>query len=282
MNRKVHVIFEYYKIHQTDLCFTFENTLISFLEQVQNDNIDNKKVLRYERNEKEVIIIFAKIRMNNIPDKINVSTGECSPIELCEDEGLGEKVVFIFNKDLNVVAIQKNINSISPVGIFNFIKKVVPSSSFDFSFVIRQDALLQYDKMKQIKRAKIKIDCSKDLSCLKGKEDSLFTKIAMQKVIDSSFVEITFSMGVNSNESVSSLITSKFRDIASSLNKSSICSMTVAGLDDEGNSQTLDLLNYKLSDNQEIEIIKRNIDDATLIRCAKNAISNNINVLTGL
>ena len=197
MERKVHLTFEFFKVTQPkDSSLNFEDTLVRLLNKdiTQKD----KMILACENNSDEIVIVFTKVRMNNIPDKINVNTGSCSPIELRDDEGLSEKVAFIFNKKLKIAAIQKNANSITSTGIFKFIRTEIDDSEFETSFIIRQDVLDQLYKMKQVTKCEIKIDCTKDLSVLKDSNSSIFDKIAKQKDIGANLLNISFSMGLNS------------------------------------------------------------------------------------
>jgi len=52
--------------------------------------------------------LFIKVRMDGIPPKTNIKTGEKHAIELDDDEGLGEDTVFIFDPSLNVLVLQRN------------------------------------------------------------------------------------------------------------------------------------------------------------------------------
>ena len=279
MERKVHLTFEFFKVTQPkDSSLNFEDTLVRLLNKdiTQKD----KKILANENNSEEIVIVFTKVRMNNIPDKINVATGSCTPIELSDDEGLSEKVVFIFNKKLKVVAIQKNVNSITSTGIFNFIRTEIDDSKFETSFTIRQDVLEQLYKMKLITKCEIKIDCTKDLSCLKDSNISIFDKIAKQEDIGANLLNITFSMGINSKDSLADVLINKIKNLSSS-NSDAISSLNLYGKDEENKSTVLDLLNFKLVDKQEIKVIKRSIDNSLLISSAKNAINNNLDILKG-
>lgn len=280
MERKVHLTFEFFKVTQPkDSSLNFEDTLVRLLNKdiTQKD----KKILANENNSEEIVIVFTKVRMNNIPDKINVATGSCTPIELSDDEGLSEKVVFIFNKKLKVVAIQKNVNSITSTGIFNFIRNEITDSKFETSFIIRQDVLEQLSKMKQVTKCEIKIDYTKDLSFLKGSDNSIFDKLSRQEDIGANFLNLSFSMGVNSKDSLSDSLINKVKKICS-LNNDAIYSMNLWGKDEENKSMVLDMLNFKLLDKEEIKVIKRNIDNSLLITSAKKAIENNLDILKGL
>lgn len=279
MERKVHLTFEFFKVTQPkDSSLNFEDTLVRLLNKdiTQKD----KKILANENNSEEIVIVFTKVRMNNIPDKINVNTGSCSPIELRDDEGLSEKVVFIFNKKLKIVAIQKNVNSITSTGIFNFIRTEIDDSEFETSFIIRQDVLDQLYKMKLVNKCEIKIDCTKDLSCLKDSSNTIFDRIAKQKNIDANLLNITFSMGLNSKDSISDSLISILKKLSLS-NNDAIRSLNIWGKDEENKSTVLDLLNFKLVDKQEVKVIKRNIDNSLLISSAKNAINNKLDILKG-
>lgn len=62
---------------------------------------------------------IAKIRMNDIPDKMKLS-GETEPIELEDDQGLGEITSFIFNPALNVLVLLRNRYAVTATGYAHY------------------------------------------------------------------------------------------------------------------------------------------------------------------
>lgn len=135
--------------------------------------------------------------------------------------------------------------------------------------------------MKQVTKCEIKIDCTKDLSVLKDSNSSIFDKIAKQKDIGANLLNISFSMGLNSKDSISTPLINKLKKLSLS-NNGAIQSLNIWGKDEENKSTVLDLLNFKFVDKQEIKVIKRSIDNSLLISSAKKAIENNLDILKGL
>ncbi|MGE3548980.1 MAG: DUF6731 family protein [Geobacter sp.] len=62
---------------------------------------------------------IAKIRMNDIPDKMKL-TGETEPIELEDDQGLGEVTSFLFNPALNLLVLLRNRYAVTATGFAHY------------------------------------------------------------------------------------------------------------------------------------------------------------------
>lgn len=64
---------------------------------------------------------IAKIRMNDIPDKMKLS-GETEAIDLEDDQGLGEVTSFIFNPALNLLVLLRNRYAVSATGFAHYVQ----------------------------------------------------------------------------------------------------------------------------------------------------------------
>jgi len=62
---------------------------------------------------------IAKIRMNDIPDKMKLS-GETEPIDLDDDQGLGEITSFIYNPDIRLLVLLRNRYAVSATGFAHY------------------------------------------------------------------------------------------------------------------------------------------------------------------
>lgn len=62
---------------------------------------------------------IAKIRMNDIPDKMKLS-GETEPIELEEDQGLGEFTSFLYNPSINLLVLLRNRYAVTATGFAHY------------------------------------------------------------------------------------------------------------------------------------------------------------------
>jgi hypothetical protein len=56
---------------------------------------------------------MVRTRMDSLPEKSNVDTGELTPLDLREEEGLGEETAFLYDPPSRCLAIQRNRYSVS-------------------------------------------------------------------------------------------------------------------------------------------------------------------------
>lgn len=61
----------------------------------------------------------ARIRMNDIPDKMKLS-GETEPIELDDDQGLGEITTFIYNPNISLLVLLRNRYAVTATGFAHY------------------------------------------------------------------------------------------------------------------------------------------------------------------
>lgn len=70
---------------------------------------------------------FARLRDTNLPSKATVNTETC-PMELDDDEYIGEDVTALYDDRLSVVCLQRNRYSLSPSGIEHYLNRIWASA----------------------------------------------------------------------------------------------------------------------------------------------------------
>lgn len=275
--------FDFYRVKPlSDASISFSQVLNEIVSMSPNDaqaNIDGDTCLisKNENFGKNLSILFTKIRMNNLPQKTK-ATGERSPLDLDEDEGLGEDVAIAYNVVLNVVAIQRNIHSLSANNILRLIKEVNPACDVEFLPIIKQDALERILKFEQLKKIRIKINGTQDLSFLKNSGFS--SQLNAQEFFSEPFFECIWSVG-RKKEGLSEKIKDKIGSLARIIKKDrplAICNFEITGKETLSDpSITIDLLDDRLIGQKDIPINPngRSVDIQILLRSAAEVITEN-------
>ena len=288
----IRVRFDFYRVkHLSTNAVNFGQILDDLIKLSPNDaqaKIDGEACL-ISKSEKisgtftqAVSMLFTKIRMDNLPQKAKAS-GERSPLDLDDDEGLGEDVAISYCQDLNIVAIQKNIHSLSANNILRLIKEVDPRCEVEFLPVLKEDALERFLKLKCLKKIRLKIDGTKDLSFLK--DQSLNNAMNLQNLLSAPYLECTWSVGRRKKEipEILSKFIEKIAILIKNQRPEAICNLEITGRETEIDpSITIDLLEDRLIEQRNIPINDngRSVDIQQLLKAAAGVIFANYAELT--
>lgn len=157
------VKFEYYELisrkkqdNNSDRDRPFD--LLRWIEKVESKSLDERthdyydERVRLEKIEfddmKDLWFLnFTRLRSTNIPLLCKIDE-ESEPIELNDDEFIGEDVSLLYDKSLSIIMLQRNIHSLSPSGIQYYINLVWENE--DEEIYLRPITLL--DPMEKIKK----------------------------------------------------------------------------------------------------------------------------------
>lgn len=228
--------------------------------------------------------LFTNVRMDALPSRTKVS-GERTSLDLEDDEGLGEDVVIAYNESLNIVSVQRNRFSLSSNAIIKFINSVFPDLQVHFSPVIRGDALQRFARCDTLKKLRLRLAGTDDLSFLQDSDLSTNTKITLQEILTEPYVDITFSVGrknaglTKKIENIAMYFTNLHRTGGST--SEIVKTIEVSGYEEgESASVLIDLLQDRLIHVGEVAMENRMVNTDQLMRVACEAIASNYEELT--
>ena len=226
---------------------------------------------------KTVSVLFTKIRMNNLPQKTK-ATGERTPLDLDDDEGLGEDVAIGYNSELRVIAIQRNIHSLSVNNILRLIKEINPACDVEFVPIIKRDALERFLNFDQLRRVRIKLNGTGDLSFLD--KDGISNQLSNQLFFEEPYIECVWSVGRKKDR-----LSDKLKDFIEQLARKvkgnkpvALCNLEVTGKETETDpSITIDLLEDRLIAHKDIPVNPngRSVDIQCLLIAVADVIKEN-------
>lgn len=139
MDYRRSVRFEYYEVTCNNIYEgpnspdkLFDLTL--FIDSANKLSIEQRKVkyyqeharldtVEYEDNHDLWFLEFVRLRDTNIPN-IAKDNQESEPIQLAEDEYIGENACALYDQNLHVIMLQRNIHSLSPSGIEYYLNAI--------------------------------------------------------------------------------------------------------------------------------------------------------------
>lgn len=136
---------------------------------------------------------FVRVREAVVPG-IATTSGKYHPMHLGDDEGIGEDITVIYDPEICVIAVQRNRNSIQPVGIADFFNHFIAKGydSVAIRPIIYPEDYLKYTPQSVFKKLTVKLS---DINGFSSDSRALFEIINSVKEMQALNVEITFSFG---------------------------------------------------------------------------------------
>lgn len=274
--------FDFYEVRTGQTALTLQQVLDDLVGRDATDktcDIDGKAccIIEHLRQFNYVAYLFSKVRMDSLPQKTKLDRSR-SPLELEDDEGLGEDVAMAYDATLNIVAIQRNRHSMTATNIARLINYFYPEIQVGFVPVLSRDALERFARCDNLRKLRIKLAGATNCDFLNTDELSTNEKITMQEMLTEPYVDITFSVG-RRNASLTAKIR-RFAEFFSNFHKNggdeTVLAVDVTGKEsDEAPSTVIDLLSEKLTFEHDVNQNGRTIDTNHLLRVACTAISTN-------
>lgn len=187
-----------------------------------------------------------RIRMNNIPTIASLS-GETEPIDLEDDEGLGEETAFLYHIPTKVLMIQRNRLGVSVSAFSRYCQRICQlSEDIAFDPILRGDVLVRLTQMRVVRKFELKVARVEDLSILQGRNLGVDEILNIREFFNAPKISLAVSVGNRRDMSLENVIDtaiSLFRH--ASENTGNVKKIEVSGAEEE-DSQTdvIDLLEY--------------------------------------
>ena len=286
MARTIKVKFIFYKVETHG--FSFENILSEICQNYNQEiNIGGKDCRLLSKEPFSYVsckaLLFTHVRKLDLPPKISGS-GEVEELALADDEGLGEHVVIAYHPEIKILAVQKNVYSLSMANVLQYIKSFYPELSFSVTPVLSKDAVERFARCSILRKVKIKISSPSDLSVLQGLDLSVNEHMFITETLKNDpCLEISTSMGRNKGS-----LSEKWRNMINKLNIFAktpegaewVETLQVSGKEDEdAKLENIDLLAETKCEEKNIELEKRSINVTHLQRNACAVLMENYNEL---
>ena len=144
---------------------TFTDVLDTVIGQAPGERIrrgqDPAAVLALNRRDSEFIGEAARIRMEDLPSVIDVANGSRHDLDVEEQEGLGEEIHFLYDADLDVIAVQNRGHF--RAGALEKLFGDLTDTTLDFAVILSADAWERFERMDLVTKINFTIARPRDL-----------------------------------------------------------------------------------------------------------------------
>lgn len=202
----------------------------------------------------------ARIRMENLPERMNALTGEIGELDLANQEGLAEEAFFLYDSGMQVLLVQQS-NFFRPSAFQHLIADLAQLDDFWLEPVIRRDAWERFDRLERIASFDFKLT---DLSHRPDVGNPFFRSLGemldqANSDVNAITAELRLGVGRRRNEG---LVRETIRKLARVLSGGEhVSAVTVRGNQvDTGKSEEIDFLLERLVFSGEVEYSGRRLD----------------------
>lgn len=144
-----------------DSQWTFETVLNRINDLGWRDRLYNSgdypiRLHWLQNGNSHIIGDIARIRMNDIPDKMKLS-GETEPLELDADEGLGEITSFLYHPATQVLQMMRNRNAVSITGLNRYVENILNVFGVQYNCILHEDAYRRLDRLVKVQRLDLEV-----------------------------------------------------------------------------------------------------------------------------
>lgn len=232
---------------------SFEDRKLSYYQEYARLDF-----IEYDRQNDLWFLSFVRLRENNIPN-IATETQVSKPIELANDEYIGEDTYILYDETLHIIMLQRNGHGLSPTGIEDYLNRVWKSNTEMIYLRAICPVELQSKLYASNQYRKINI------SLANMKENSKMINLCnktLGRLIDAlsgfngnrASFEVSIGMAKN-DELDKNEVREVIKDVYS--NSSMISGASITLRDTEGNVDIIDLFDKKLQDTLIIYLDKK-------------------------
>jgi Family of unknown function (DUF6731) len=198
---------------------------------------------------------MVRIRMDAIPSKASLG-GDLSPLELDDDEGIGEETAFRYCIPLHILALQRNRTGVSRLAFADYFMQIGGlGEPIWLEPVLRRETMARLHRMRSIKKFDVSIAGLENLRTLEDQGLGVTRMIKLSKFYRAPRLSISLSMGHRNG----SLPVAKIKRVAARLlgvseAEKGVQRLAITGYTDEGERDVLDLLEDRMSETVPVEL----------------------------
>jgi hypothetical protein len=236
--------------------------------QKLNDRVVRLQEIHYRGNrfwDCEMI----RIRMDEVPIVASLA-GELNPVDLEDNEGIGEETCFIYDTQTEVMAIQRNRFGVSPSLVARFFEQannlpgpIVPT------IILEADAIGRLSRMRDIRRFNVRFAGVTNPRLLMEHQPSPAEAIQIIGDFQVPSVEVQVSMGRSRGIF---RVADVLRRVGAFVNRNDVDKLRVHGTFDDDTKGEIDIFQYAMKEEEEvIPDAHRNLPYSSRIAAVRSA-----------
>jgi hypothetical protein len=265
MSKKIRVDFYQVNIPESNLLF---KNIIQQVSEIPDDSSRTTNVygfsVRLQNISRQLEFWrgdLVRIRMDELPTIVSLE-GDVEPIDLEDDEGIGEETAFLYHIPTNVLMLQRNRYGVSASRLARYFQVMSGEiNKICFDPILKGDVMLRLAKMRDITKFELRVAGVDDLSYLKNEDRGVEEVLNIRETFNSPNISLTVSVG-NRNESLS---VEGIKRTANNLfnfaarGRSTVKKIEVSGCNDDDQKEVFDLLEYWMRESVDIKPVDARI-----------------------
>lgn len=256
-NIPLHIDFYNVQVAETATC-SFEDAIASVMripadehrnfDVPDTDSVYRMQVATHSRGgayEADMV----RIRMDHLPNRASLS-GEIEPMDLDDDEGVGEETAFLYDPAIRILAIQRNRYGASSGIVARYFERMGNiGAPVYFDPVLPADVMRKVDRMRAFKKIEVSFARIRNYSIFRQEGPDLDRIMKIAEQYNAPTASFTVSMGKNRgslNRDESKDLIHRLRRLAGHGNN--IKRIRISGSSTDEDSQVIDLLEGKMTE----------------------------------
>jgi len=197
-----------------------------------------------------------RVRMTNLPEKVNRTNGTREGLPLADDEGLSEVAAFIYKPEQSVLLIQKSQYAPSTWALAEYIQEKCMCGPIGFNCVLKPDVIERLNRISTMIRFEFKTARvnPESLANTTGSTGDFLNSLSLTGYQQADMVLSAKRDSGGLSRWLKTLALAMRRNVTDHVK-----TIKVTGYDNEGHKDILDILEYKLEDKVTVNVTERTI-----------------------
>lgn len=212
------------------------------------------RIQTLSRNKNIWIGEIIQIRMTDIPQKASLK-GSMEDIDLADDEGIGQGVVFLYNSTYNVLVIQRNKFAVSAVGLAKYMSEKGRCGALYLENILSAEAWRRFNEMKTIKKFSIRVSGLEKGDVNAGQGYGVSDIASLVEKVGAPNLQVIASVGHSRGNHLNFGAVKRLVTAALGLSRKDevLDQLEVEGINIEEASDKIDLLSECITANEEVD-----------------------------
>lgn len=199
-----------------------------------------------------------RIRMDDLPVKARLS-GETEPLDLDDDQGLGEETAFLYNSTLKVLLLQRNRVGVTASRFIRYFTEMNDiDENIDLQPILQTNALRQLQQMHEVRRLELRFAGLDNMEVFQDLGYGVSGIVELSEQFDAPSISLSIGMGHKKGSLMRDNVidaVKKVLALPTGLFSNRVDKIRVVGKDDlEGESKILDMLKYRMIESKDVPV----------------------------
>jgi hypothetical protein len=211
-----------------------------------------------------------RIRMTDLPSKARLD-GAVSEIAFDDDEGLGEETGFLYDRGRGVILVQRNRWGVSWQTLRWYFREIAGLEKLEFLPIMRSDAFKKLQKMQEVREFEVRLAGIQNMSALRGRGKGVDEVLDVAAEFKAHTLKIIASVGHERGRTLERVVALARGIMKLDQGDDATVSLRVRGREEDGEIEVLDLIDFRIIETAQVEMVDRRLTRAARYNVLENA-----------